>query len=86
MVNDVKGKQAEERSLKGVIVKKVFPNSRAEKAGLKSDDLITAINGEKVISQDQFEKIIDRIHVKDPTYLLVFRNKQLIHVILSSDG
>ena len=70
----------------GVVVAEIIPHSRAEKAGLKKDDLITAINGKKIISREQFKKAVSQIPRKERLFLLVVRDKESIHVTLPGKG
>ncbi|MEC7641105.1 MAG: PDZ domain-containing protein, partial [Nitrospinota bacterium] len=88
-VDDLVDKQTEVKGLQtdeGVVVAEITPNSRGERAGLERDDLITAINGKKIRSRKQFEKIVREIRPQEQVFLLVFRNKKAIRLTLPSEG
>ena len=89
LVNDIGDKKSEKDVLQvkeGVVVIEILPNSPAEKAGLQKDDLITAINGKKISSRDQFEKITNKTQLEEQTFLLIFRNREPIHVTIQIKG
>ena len=58
----------------GVEVTRVAPDSPAEKAGLKSGDVVLQINGIKVESLEQSSKLVREIPVGREVKLEVFRN------------
>ncbi|MFA5349007.1 MAG: trypsin-like peptidase domain-containing protein [Candidatus Paceibacterota bacterium] len=59
--------------------------SPAEKSGLKQDDIILQINGEKITLQNTLSKIVQKYNPKDTISCLVLRNKtqQTIKIILA---
>lgn len=64
----------------GVLVREVNPNSAAQKAGIKSGDVITSLNGERVRSLgDLREKLADKQDAKT-VKLGVLRNKNEISI------
>jgi serine protease Do len=59
----------------GVLIRGVFPDSPAAKAGLKAGDVITAVNGDRVRSvADLREKLAEK-HSENTVKLGVLRNK-----------
>ncbi len=58
---------------KGVYVKSVTQNSNAQKAGFKSGDLITKVNGTEVASVADVDNIIDSLNVGDNVTFSVTR-------------
>lgn len=60
----------------GVLVRGVFANSPAAKAGLKVGDVITSLNGERVRSASELrEKLLTKREEKSSFKLGVLRNK-----------
>jgi len=53
------GRTSGEKNQPGAEVERVFPGSPAERAGLESGDIITAINGEKISSPDDVMSAIE---------------------------
>ena len=64
----------------GVLVSKVNPESSAGLKGLKSGDLITAINGKSVENQLEFDRLLNEIEKGNPIFLLVLRNDEKFHL------
>jgi serine protease Do len=56
---------AYEGSDNGLVVKEIVPQSPAEKAGLKADDVVTMVDGQKVTSSDELNRILRRKKVGD---------------------
>jgi len=54
----------------------IFPNSAAEKAGLKEGDIILEFNREKITSENTLAKIIMRYNPGDKVILKILRNSQ----------
>ena len=65
---------------KGVFVSKVSPNSSAGLKGLQSGDLITAINGDAVENQLEFDRLLNETEKGSPIFLLVWRNDEKFHL------
>ncbi|MFQ5674192.1 MAG: trypsin-like peptidase domain-containing protein [Nitrospinales bacterium] len=80
------GEDAPQDGKEGVIVTEIIPSSRAEKAGLRKNDLITALNGKKIISREQFKKAISETPRKEKLVLLVVRDNESIHLTLPDEG
>jgi membrane-associated protease RseP (regulator of RpoE activity) len=57
----------------GILVARVEPNTPAEKAGLKSGDVITEINGQKVRTQKDLRKGLDDVKEGESATLTVLR-------------
>ncbi len=70
---------------RGALVGKIIPDSPAAKAGLKENDVITEVNGQRVEGTAQFRRMIREIPAGRSTQLTVFRagQSQTINVTLS---
>jgi serine protease Do len=71
--------------LKGFYLTRVYPDSTAEKAGLKAGDFILALDGEKLTAsgpehQDELETLIRQYDVGKTVELLVLRDKKEMKV------
>jgi S1-C subfamily serine protease len=63
-VSEVTGEKAKEFKLpaeRGVVLCRVVPDSPAAKAGLKENDVVTEINGQRVEGTEQFRRMIREI-------------------------
>jgi len=58
----------------GVVITEIVPNSPAESAGLRKYDVIKKINGKKMISSGEVQKLIRESMPKDQITLLVHRD------------
>jgi S1-C subfamily serine protease len=58
----------------------VSPESSAGLKGLQSGDLITAINGEVVKNQLEFDRLLNDTQKGSPIFLLVWRNNEKFHL------
>lgn len=58
----------------GALVRFVTPDSGAEKAGLKSNDIIIGMNGETVTTMEQISEMVNRCAVGDTVTLTVYRD------------
>jgi len=69
---------------RGAVVGKVLPDSPAAKAGLKQNDVVTEINGQRVEGTTQFRRMIHEIPAGRPVQLTVWRDgrSQTINAIL----
>ena len=65
---------------KGALVSDVTPDSPAQRAGLKSGDVITGLNGKPVIESNQLRMDIAMMGTDTPVKLEVFRNGQTINL------
>ena len=61
----------------GILIRRVVPGSPAERAGLKAGDIITHINGEKVVKAEQLQQQVFGASVGLTLNLQVDRNGQL---------
>jgi S1-C subfamily serine protease len=61
---------------KGAIVMEVMSDSPAAKAGLKTDDIITAVNGQAVANPDELASAIRKIGTGKEVTLKVMRGKE----------
>ena len=66
--------------LSGVLVSKINPESSAGLKGLQAGDLITAVNGDTVYNQLEFDRLLDKIEKGSPIFLLVWRNDEKFHL------
>jgi len=66
-----------------IIVDQVFPNSPANLGGLKSGDKVLAVNGEIVLSYEQFLGILKRIPVGKRSIFTILRNRQKIKITMT---
>ena len=74
-------KQLGDPNLKGFYVTRVYPDSTAEKAGLKPGDFITAVDGEKLTAsgpeyEDELSTLIRQYDIGKKVELSVVRGKQ----------
>ena len=75
--NEVTAEKVKELKLpaeRGVIVGKIVPDSPASKAGLKENDIITELNGQKVEGTAQFRRMIREIPTGRTAQLTVVRD------------
>lgn len=66
----------------GALVHKVFPQTPAEKGGLKENDLVLEIGGQKVVSSDDARRLIDEAPVGQELKLTVLRDSKQISLIV----
>ena len=57
----------------GVMVTQVFPGDPADKAGVKPNDIITAINGQKVTTGRELSSIVANTAIGDKTRMTILR-------------
>ena len=74
-VSDYQGKE-----LQGAVVHSVEKDSPADKAGLKEDDIITAVNGEKISGTTELVTILAQGEEGDKYTLTVYRDGETIEV------
>ncbi len=65
---------------RGALVSQVSPQSPAALMGLRSGDLIVAVNGETVENQHEFDGLVGKIQKGSPVFLLVWRNDKKFHL------
>lgn len=72
----------------GVIVSEVIPEGSADKAGIQANDVITAINGEKVSAYADLSKILDSKTIGEKVVVSITRDDQKLEipVILQAAG
>ena len=66
------------KNVQGVIVVSVEKGSPADKEGIKSEDIITSLNGEKISSDSDFWGLITEMNVGDKLKLIILRNGEEI--------
>ncbi|WP_437204514.1 PDZ domain-containing protein [Planctomicrobium sp. SH664] len=62
---------------------RVFPDSPADKAGLKVDDVIVAVNGQPVRKLNDLKQVVGRKYAKDEITLRVQRGDQNVEAVLT---
>lgn len=75
--NEVTAEKAKELKLsaeRGVVLGKIVPDSPAAKAGLKENDVVTEINGQRVEGAAQFRRMIHEIPAGRSIQLTVWRD------------
>jgi serine protease Do len=73
-VSSEKAKDLKLSAERGVLVGKVIPDSPASKAGLKENDVVTEINGQRVEGAVQFRRMIREIPAGRTIQLTVWRD------------
>ena len=73
-VNANKVKELKLPAESGVLLGKVVPDSPAAKAGLKENDVVTEINGQRVEGTEQFRRMIREIPAGRTAQLTVWRD------------
>jgi len=76
-LREVNGDTAKELKLpaeRGVVISSIVPDSPAAKAGLKEDDVVTEINGQRVEGAAQFRRMIREIPAGRTAQLTVWRD------------
>ena len=69
--------------VEGIYVVSVDQFSSAEKAGLKIYDVITEVNGEKVVTMDELNEIKNTHKIGDTITLKIYRNSEYIDIQLT---
>ena len=72
-VNDEIAKKLKLESLEGVYVSEVVKGGAADKAGIKSEDVIVAIDGDKVVSMPSLQAKVNSFHPGDKATVRVSR-------------
>ncbi len=67
----------------GVIINRVYPNTMADRAGLKREDIIVAINGSVITSVSMFKSLFFTLDFNDTARLTVLRGGQEITLTTS---
>jgi len=73
-VNAEKAKELRLSAERGVVLGKIVPDSPAAKAGLKENDVVTEINGQRVEGAAQFRRMIHEIPAGRSVQLTVWRD------------
>ena len=76
-LHEVNGETAKELKLpaeRGVVLSSIVPDSPAAKAGLKENDVVTEINGQRVEGAAQFRRMIHEIPAGRTAQLTVWRD------------
>ena len=69
-----KAKELKLPAERGVVLGKIIPDSPAAKAGLKENDVVTEINGQRVEGAAQFRRMVHEIPVGRSIQLTVWRD------------
>lgn len=73
-INADKAKELKLPAERGVLLGRIIPDSPAAKAGLKENDVVTEINGQRVEGELQFRRMIREIPAGRPAELTVWRD------------
>jgi serine protease Do len=73
-VTSDKAKELKLAAERGVVLGKIIPDSPAAKAGLKENDVVTEINGQRVEGASQFRRMIHEIPAGRSIQLTVWRD------------
>ncbi|HYL64335.1 MAG TPA: PDZ domain-containing protein [Candidatus Methylomirabilis sp.] len=73
-VNSEKAKDLKLPAERGVLLDRIVPDSPAAKAGLKENDVITEVNGQRVEGELQFRRMIHEIPAGRSTQFTVWRD------------
>ncbi|MGM9553049.1 MAG: S1C family serine protease [Faecousia sp.] len=68
---------------KGAAVRGVVENSPAEEAGLKTNDIITAVNGEEISGQSDLVKYVKAAAVGDKLKLRIYRQGETLELTVT---
>lgn len=91
-IRDVDGELADKEGLKdvsGIFINGVKPNSAAENAGIKSKDVIIAVDGKEVKSTPELQEVIGKKNPGDKVKITVLREgkERIFDVVLKNlDG
>jgi len=91
-IQDIDADFAEKQNIKtleGVYVQDVMPNSAAEKGGVQKGDVILSINSKKVKSSSELQEEVGRYRPGDKMKIGLERNKKTLElnvVLLNKDG
>lgn len=69
----------------GIIVTHVEPNSPAQKAGVKEQDIILSIGGRKLSHQDDYQSLMKGTSAGDPLKLSVWRRGKSYSVLIRTE-
>ena len=73
------------RDEKGVVVVRVEPGSSVEDAGLRKGDVIQEIDRKKIISLDDYIRIVATIHSGDTVLMFINRDGKKFYVTVKAD-
>ncbi|MFM2312469.1 MAG: hypothetical protein RLZZ04_1745 [Cyanobacteriota bacterium] len=73
-------KNLEVDATEGILVVEVLPESPADRAGLKSGDVIQKIAGQKITTADQVQQAVEKTDVGDKLQLGLTRNDQRLEL------
>ncbi|HEU0197763.1 MAG TPA: DegQ family serine endoprotease [Nevskiaceae bacterium] len=67
----------------GVVVSKVMANSPAQKAGIKTEDVIVSANGQKIVNALELRNAVGLLEVGQKVNLGVMRDNKLRHITVT---
>ena len=73
-VSSTKAKDLKLPAERGVLLEKIVPDSPAAKAGLKENDVVTEINGQRIEGTAQFRRVIHEIPAGRAAQITVWRD------------
>ena len=62
----------------GVVISQVKPNSAAERAGIRSGDILVEVNRSEVRSVEDFQQLVSNLEAKTPVLILIQRGNGTI--------
>ena len=66
----------------GILIVDVMPNSPAERAGLKSGDVIQAIGEQKITTADQVQQAVEKVEIGEQLNLSLMRNDRQLDLVV----
>ena len=66
----------------GILIVDVMPNSPAERAGLKSGDVIQAIGEQKITAADQVQQAVEKVEIDEQLNLSLMRNDRQLDLVV----
>jgi serine protease Do len=78
-IQDISDEMAQYYGIKdkeGALVSQVFPGNPADKAGIRTRDIIIAVNGKKIENSRELTRIIAAFHVGEKVKITVLRNSE----------
>jgi serine protease Do len=78
-------KQLGLKKAEGVVIAGVEPNSVAQRAGLKVGDIILEVNRQKVLSEDDYRSVMEKVKPEQSILFLIDREGSTFFVTLTEE-